>query len=94
MPVNEEGHFEKALMRELSGTKQYMAPELKSSNSLVGPEIDMWAFGIILYQMSVAYLPTQAKKNYSYSSGEPIPIRARDWRHLTDKGGIVQDLIK
>ena len=76
-------------MIELSGTKQYMAPELNKSNSLVGPEIDMWAFGIILYQMSVAYLPVQAAKNYTYASGDTIPFRPRDWRHLTQKGTII-----
>ena len=94
MPVDKEGRFEKALMLDLSGTKNYLAPELKKSHTHVGPEIDMWAFGIILYQMCVAYLPVQANRNYSYASGEPIPFRARDWRHLTDKGAVVQDLIK
>jgi len=49
MPVDKEGQYSKAMMIELSGTKHYMAPELNKSNSLVGPEIDIWAFGIILY---------------------------------------------
>jgi serine/threonine protein kinase len=38
----------------------------------------MWSFGISLYQMAVAYLPTAIKK-YKYGSG-PIPFRAADWR--------------
>ena len=47
----------KALMRERSGTAYYIAPEVKHSNVLVGPEIDIWAFGIVLYEMCVAYKP-------------------------------------
>lgn len=71
-------------MKDLSGTRSYMAPELRNSGVEVGPEVDMWSFGIILYQMCVAYLPTQVR-GYSYGSG-PIPFRPRDWRHFGDKG--------
>lgn len=46
----------------------------------------MWSFGILLYELSVAYKPT-AVKNYKYSDG-PIPFRNVDWRkrsrHLRD----------
>jgi serine/threonine protein kinase len=86
-----EGDFDKTIMKDLSGTRHYMAPELKGQNLLVGREIDMWSFGILLYQMCVGYLPTQVK-NYKYGTGT-IPIRARDWKHLTNKGEVVQDLI-
>ena len=41
--------------------------------------------------MCVAYLPTQVK-NYKYGEGD-LPYRPRDWRHLREKGAIVQDLI-
>lgn len=58
LPLDENDKFEKTVMRLISGTRQYMAPEIKQNNSLIGPEIDMWSFGIILYQMSVGYLPT------------------------------------
>jgi serine/threonine protein kinase len=47
----------KALMRERSGTAYYIAPEVKHANVVVGPEIDIWAFGIVLYEMCVAYKP-------------------------------------
>ena len=47
----------------------------------------MWSFGIILYEMCVAYKPTQVK-NFKYGSG-PIPFRPRDWRKLEKKGEIV-----
>mmetsp|Transcript_15111 Transcript_15111/g.17501 ORF Transcript_15111/g.17501 Transcript_15111/m.17501 type:complete len:150 (+) Transcript_15111:464-913(+) len=41
----------KACMSKTSGTFGYMAPELKGSDIRVGPEIDMWALGIVLYKM-------------------------------------------
>ncbi len=39
--------------------------------------VDMWSFGVSLYHMAVAYLPT-AIKQYKYGSG-PIPFRICDW---------------
>lgn len=54
----------KAIMRERSGSGGYMAPEInQSANIVVGPEIDLWAFGIFLYEMSVGYKPQQVPKN-------------------------------
>ena len=55
----------KALMMERCGTGGYIAPEIGAKNSLVGPEIDMWAFGIMLYEISTAYKPTKLL-NYRY----------------------------
>ena len=49
---------DKALMKERCGTSGYIAPEIKTNNCMVGPEIDMWAFGVMLYEMCVAYRPT------------------------------------
>jgi serine/threonine protein kinase len=46
-------------MKDRSGTAGYIAPEIKTNNTLVGPEIDMWAFGVMLYEMCTAYKPTQ-----------------------------------
>ena len=57
-----------------------MAPEITRSHTIVGPEIDMWSFGVMLYEMCVAYKPTVIK-NYQYGSG-PIPFMQRDWKHL------------
>jgi protein-serine/threonine kinase len=47
----------KALMNERSGTFGYIAPEIKYEDSLIGPEIDVWAFGVVLYEMCTAYKP-------------------------------------
>ena len=80
-----------AHMKLRSGTAGYMAPEIKTDDIRVGPEIDIWSFGVVLYQMAVAYKPTQVR-NYKYGSG-PIPFRQRDWKHLSDGGSLLQDLI-
>jgi serine/threonine protein kinase len=55
----------KATMTERCGTAGYIAPEVKPKNTLVGPEIDMWAFGVMLYEMCTAYKPTKLC-NYRY----------------------------
>ena len=47
------------------GTQGYIAPEVGSRNSLVGPEIDMFAVGVILYELMAAYKPTKLQ-NYRY----------------------------
>jgi serine/threonine protein kinase len=80
-----------ALMKDRSGTAGYIAPEIKTNNVLVGPDIDMWAFGVMLYEMCTAYKPT-VLQNYRYGSG-PIPYRQRDWKKLDKQGAVVQDLI-
>ena len=66
------------------GTIGYMAPEL--GKRPVDSSIDMFGYGVMLYELSCAYKPT-AVKNYKYGSG-PIPFRNVDWRkrnkHLQD----------
>lgn len=78
----------KALMKTMCGTKGYIAPEIKAQDNLVGPEIDLWSFGVLLYELCVAYKPTEVR-NYRYGSG-PIPFRPRDWKKLNPQ---VQSLI-
>ena len=55
----------KGLMEYKCGTSGYIAPEVQPQNSIVGPEIDTWAFGIMLYEMCCAYKPTTLQ-NYRY----------------------------
>lgn len=58
-------HPGKAMMTDRCGTGGYIAPEVGPKNTLVGPEIDMWAFGVMLYEMCTAYKPTKLC-NYRY----------------------------
>jgi serine/threonine protein kinase len=48
----------KSLMVDRCGTSGYIAPEIKSKNTKISPGIDMWAFGVMLYEMCTAYKPT------------------------------------
>lgn len=57
----------KAMMVEKCGTGGYIAPEIKPKSTLIGPEIDMWAFGVMLYEMCTAYKPTKLL-NYRYGN--------------------------
>lgn len=67
------------------GTLGYMAPEIGNA-PVIDTSVDMWSFGVILYEMATAYKPT-AMKNYQYGQGA-IPFRNIDWRkrskHLKD----------
>jgi len=69
------------------GSMSYMAPEIKAK-AYVNEKIDIWALGIVLYKMAVAYKPTQIT-GYKYGSG-PIPFRKIDWRKRSPE---LQDLI-
>lgn len=64
------------------GTWGYIAPEIKDSR-YIGREMDMWSFGLTLYEMAVAYKPTQVK-NYKYNTGE-LPFRKYDWRGKSEE---------
>lgn len=69
------------------GTIGYMAPEV--GKGPVDSSIDMFSFGVVLYELSTAYKPT-AVRNYKYGSG-PIPFRNVDWRNRNKQ---LQDLIE
>ena len=49
----------KSVMVTRCGTQGYIAPEVGARDSLVGPEIDMFAFGVIMYELMSAYKPTK-----------------------------------
>jgi serine/threonine protein kinase len=54
----------------------------------------MWAFGVSLYQMAVAYMPT-AIKQYKYGSG-PLPFRKIDWTtfHFEELKNLIESCIQ
>ena len=70
-PIGPEGY---AVFPTRCGTTGYFAPEMKGTQDIrVTSAIDIWAVGVIIYEMSVAYKPTSFR-NYKYGSG-PIPFR-------------------
>lgn len=54
-----------------------MAPELGLAET-IDYSIDMWSFGIVLYEMAACYKPT-AVKGYKFGAG-PIPFPPSDFR--------------
>ncbi|MDB4957498.1 MAG: Protein kinase [Myxococcales bacterium] len=46
------------------GTPYYMSPEQARGDSEVGPATDLYAFGVILYEMLIGHVPIQAE-NYN-----------------------------
>ena len=64
----------------LEGTPWFMAPEVLSSK--VGPEADVWAAGVMAYQLLTGRFPFDDKSGY----GSGGPELSRVWRSiLTDK---------
>ena len=68
----------KAIMTERCGTGGYIAPEIAPKNTLIGPEIDMWAFGVMLYEMCTAYKPTKLC-NYRYGKCTSFLLQNMRW---------------
>ena len=71
------------------GTPEYVSPEVLEHNySLIGPSVDIWAFGIMLYLFFTGYTPFKANteseileniKNVKYSfDNTDIPDDAKD----------------
>ncbi|KAL4486058.1 hypothetical protein ABPG72_003992 [Tetrahymena utriculariae] len=66
-----------AYLEETCGTFGFKAPEAKKG-AYITQQSDMWSLGIILYFMTVAYMPHHMK-GYKYGQG-PIPFREFDWK--------------
>ena len=77
------------MMVERCGTGGYIAPEIGSKNSLVGPEIDMWSFGVMLYEMCTAYKPTKLC-NYRYGTWDSIIIFNRFGSYTLSRARLAQ----
>ena len=50
----------------------------------------MWAFGVVLYELAVAYKPTVIK-DYKYNPSDDIPFWHSDWKRKDPK---LSDLIR
>lgn len=62
----------KAFMGIRCGTQGYMAPE-QQANNWIGTEIDIWALGVVLYELAVAYKPTVVK-DYRYGKHSSVRL--------------------
>lgn len=56
-----------------SGTLQYSAPALIRQEPVFGPEIDIWAFGVVLYQMVIGRDPFAMKDGEYYKEFKLLP---------------------
>jgi serine/threonine protein kinase len=45
------------LLRTFCGSPLYSSPEIILETNYIGPEVDVWALGVILYAMVCGYLP-------------------------------------
>ena len=64
------------VMHELSGSGGYIAPECKEGK-VVTKAIDIWSFGICLYQMAVGYKPQAIDRRFMKKG--VVPFDDKDW---------------
>lgn len=91
----------KAIMNYKCGSRGYMAPEIVNSREdiekggrgiSITPAIDMWAFGIILYEMCVAYCPTRIQPLFGRHEMNVKTIFVKsDW---SGRSSFIKDLIE
>lgn len=72
-----------AFMEIKVGTHGYQAPEVLNG-SYVTTAIDMWAYGILLYELAVAYKPQDIKLQNN-SENQYASRYLPDWRRVDSK---------
>ena len=65
-------------MEKLVGTADYQAPEM-ADDVWVSTAIDMWAYGIVLYEMAVGYKPKKLRYLNMPQLVEGIPYFKKNW---------------
>ena len=71
-------------MEVLVGTPDYQAPEMVEG-AYITPAVDMWAYGIVLYEMAVGYKPKKIKHLNMPQMAEGIPYFKKKQRTIYKK---------
>lgn len=56
------------------GTPEFAAPEIIGGKQYDGPAVDIWSMGVILYELTIGYLPFQVN-----NCGWSLELAVRDW---------------
>ena len=75
-----------AYIEKRCGTEPYIAPEVRDQCHVTSA-VDMWSFGILLYQLTVGFVPNALR----WKPGEPVPFVPRYWKKYANTG--LPDLI-
>jgi len=67
-----------AFMELCVGTRDYQSPEM-NDNVWISPPVDMWAFGIVLYEMAVGYKPKKINHLNLPQLTPDIPFFKKNW---------------
>ena len=67
-----------AFMERMVGTQDYQAPEM-ADQTWITPAIDMWAYGIVLYEMAVGYKPKKIRHLNMPQLADGIPYFKKNW---------------
>jgi serine/threonine protein kinase len=65
-------------MKCLVGTEDYQAPEMRE-DAFISTAVDIWAYGIVLYEMAVGYHPKKIKHLQLPKLTEKIPYFKKHW---------------
>eukprot|EP00180_Rhodochaete_pulchella_P004715 Plantae.Rhodophyta-Rhodochaete_pulchella.ctg939.p1 GENE.Plantae.Rhodophyta-Rhodochaete_pulchella.ctg939~~Plantae.Rhodophyta-Rhodochaete_pulchella.ctg939.p1 ORF type:complete len:235 (+),score=26.59 Plantae.Rhodophyta-Rhodochaete_pulchella.ctg939:486-1190(+) len=74
-------------MKTMLGTVIYVAPEVFLKQPY-GQEVDVWAVGIVVYQMLVGHPPFEDEDNAEIVSKvkyQPVPYDRRDWLFVSEE---------
>lgn len=77
----------KAHMKLAAGTLSYLAPEIKN-DSYITTAVDIWSFGIMIYEMCVGYRPTDWG---GYKYGKNFKVMYRKWSNSIPKERLESD---
>ncbi|KAJ2783340.1 Serine/threonine-protein kinase [Coemansia interrupta] len=76
-----------SLMETFCGSLPYTAPEILRGDAYVGPEIDVWSLGVLLYVMLTGQFPFEdpaQAKNFDKIMAGDFPLRPTMSRELQD----------